>query len=427
MGRMNGEYIDIHGYPAKYKATVGHLRKCGISERNKKLILKFDETLFLVDQVGLARRVRVIGYLTHLTKCYLKKNLDKATRDDIKKAVKKIEDNQEYSIWTKHGYRVVIKKFYRWLKYGDDYNSPENRFSFPKTVSWISCNIKKVQKPKITAENILTENEITRLLEAASDDVKNEAIIAVLYESGCRIGEHGSVRLKHVKKESNCYCINVKGKTGEREIFIAKLAGILTDWLNIHPYKDDPEAPLWVRHKSKEPMMYKSFVQIIKRTALKANINKRIYPHIFRHSRATHAIINGEFTSNGAKKLFGWCPSSDMMETYIHLTSADVKDSYLKKLGLSQKDNHSLLDPKICPNCRHPNLYNSSICENCKCLLDNDLGIEMDDRMVRMRKFLYMLSKDQYIKFRIEQMADENMEIMNVIEGIAHEKNETQA
>ena len=249
-------------------------------------------------------------------------------------------------------------------------------------------------------------------------------MIGVLYESGCRIGEHGGVRLRHVKKENDCFIITVKGKTGTREIFIAKLAGLLTSWLNVHPYKDDPEAPLWIKGRRNEAMHYVSFTHAIKKLAVKAGITKRIYPHIFRHSRATHAIVNGEFTSDGAKKIFGWCPDSHMLETYLHLTSQDVKDKYLQKLGLAQRKNGSVLDPKICPECGHPNLFNASICENCKFLLNAQVGIRTDDRMLAIRKFLDRLSKDSYIKFRIEEMAREEEGFLKIVESIAREKAE---
>ena len=302
MKKMNNDYIDIHRYETQYKQVYESINRCPIPERNKTLIREFDDTLSLVDQLGFARRLRVISYLENLAKNYLKVDFDKATREDIKQAVRMIEERQNYSVWTKQGYRVILKKFYRWLKFKDNYNSPENKTAYPEQVSWISCNIRPELIPKITAEDMLTENEIVRILEVASEDVQTEAMIAVLYESGCRIGEHGGIRLKHVKKEGNCYIITVKGKTGTRETFIVKMASILTRWLNAHPFKNDPEAPLWLAKNRVDPMMYTAFTVIVKKMARKAGITKRIHPHIFRHSRATHSIVHGEFTSDGAKE-----------------------------------------------------------------------------------------------------------------------------
>jgi len=415
------DYIDIHDYEKKYESIIQHLKSTDISERNKELILKFDETLGLIDQLKLARRIRVIGYLEVFAEKYLKSDFDKASKEDLKKAIKLI-DEADYSLWTRQGYRVVIKKFYRWLKYGDAYNEPDKKHIYPEEVSWISSNIKNSDLPKISASDILTEVEITKLISATADNKRDEAIIAMLYESGCRIGEHGGVRLKHIKKEAGYYVITVKGKTGTRETFIVKFAKILSDWLNVHPFKDNPDAPLWVRNKdSLEPLKYDFFMHLVKKIARKAGIGKRIYPHIFRHSRVTHGIVNGEFTMEGAKKLFGWCPETNMLETYLHITSKDVKDNYLEKLGLKAKRQESPLNPKICPACHHPNLYNASICEHCQALLDNNLSIEKDDRMVAMQKFIHSLSQDKYIAFRIEEMAKEQAEFMEIIKTIAQD------
>jgi len=42
-----------------------------------------------------------------------------------------------------------------------------------------------------------------------------------------------------------------------------------------------------------------SLKSLVKNIAQKAGITKRIYPQIFRHSRAAHSIKNGEFRGEG--------------------------------------------------------------------------------------------------------------------------------
>src|SRR4030042_69899 len=95
---MKEDFIDIHDYQDKYKKTIDYLGRVGISEKNKNLILKFDETLALIDRVSLARRIRVIGYLINLSKDYLLKNFEDATKDDLKATIKRIDDNLQYSV-----------------------------------------------------------------------------------------------------------------------------------------------------------------------------------------------------------------------------------------------------------------------------------------------------------------------------------------
>lgn len=101
------------------------------------------------------------------------------------------------------------------------------------------------------------------------------------------------------------------------------------------------------------------------------------------------------------------------------MTASDIKDKYLEKLGLAKAQNGSILDRKVCPSCKHPNLFNASICENCKYLLNVNIGIEKDERMVAIRKLLLALSQDSYIKFRIGQMGQERQKLVGILETIA--------
>jgi len=59
-----------------------------------------------------------------------------------------------------------------------------------------------------------------------------------------------------------------------------------------------------------EPMRYKSFANILKDLAKKAGIKKKVNPHNFRHSRATH--LAGKLPEAVMKEFFGWAQSSKM-------------------------------------------------------------------------------------------------------------------
>ena len=57
--------------------------------------------------------------------------------------------------------------------------------------------------------------------------------------------------------------------------------------------KDDPEALLWIKlsgNKKGNPVDYNDLRMQIKKIAKRAGIKKRIYPHIFRHARATKLL-----------------------------------------------------------------------------------------------------------------------------------------
>jgi len=78
-------------------------------------------------------------------------------------------------------------------------------------------------------------------------------------------------------------------------------------------------------------------------------------------------------------------------------------------------------DPKICPECKHPNLFNASICEKCKALLETNIGITMDKRIVAMKQLLEALCKDNYIHYRVSEMAKENSSLLEILKAVAEE------
>ena len=71
--------------------------------------------------------------------------------EDIEDVVIKIDNRENCSPWTKHSYKVIIKKFYKWLKFGDGYRTAVD---YPPIVSWLRCNLKKKGQPRIKASDI---------------------------------------------------------------------------------------------------------------------------------------------------------------------------------------------------------------------------------------------------------------------------------
>jgi site-specific recombinase XerD len=170
----------------------------------------------------------------------LGRNFRSAKKKDIESILGKLE-RMNYSEWTKHDYKVTLKKFYKWLIGGEDY---------PKEVKWIKTTVKKEGSQHLP-EELLTEEDVKKLIEAA-DHLRDKALVSVLYESGCRIGELASLKIKNVTFDEHGAIIIVNGKTGSRRLRILGSTPYLSVWLNNHPLKDNPEAPLWVSIGTKE-------------------------------------------------------------------------------------------------------------------------------------------------------------------------------
>jgi site-specific recombinase XerD len=87
---------------------------------------------------------------------WLKKNFDEANKNDIEQLINNLE-RSNYSAWTKHDYKVVIKRFYKWLN-GDE--------EYPQEVKWIKTTFKK--KDSLLPKNLLIEEEVQQLVDSAS-------------------------------------------------------------------------------------------------------------------------------------------------------------------------------------------------------------------------------------------------------------------
>jgi site-specific recombinase XerD len=74
-------------------------------------------------------------------------------------------------------------------------------------------------------------------------------------------------------------------------------------WLHL---RDKPDSPLWVMVGNRdkyERMDYGAFRAIVLRLVNKAGIKRRVYPHLFRHTRVTHLLINKQDQRSSGKGL----------------------------------------------------------------------------------------------------------------------------
>lgn len=337
----------------KKKIDVLSVPRC-----NRKAVLDFSEFCF---SEGLSTR-RVLKYLYTLSNIarWLPKEFVKVTREDIEKLANKIE-RSDYSEWTKHDYRVTLKKFFRWLRQTED--------DYPSEVKWLRSTMRK-NRTKLPDE-ILTQEEVQAMIAAATT-ARDKALIASLYESGCRIGELLNLQIKQIQQHPHGFQITVKGKKGPRRLLLIASAPYLTIWLNQHPRGQDPQAPLWVTGDYRVKQVgYTRVNTMLKTVAKRASIQKAVNPHNFRHSRATH--LANHLTEAQMDEYMGWVQGSDMPSTYVHLSGRDVDHVLLKLNNISvshKEDTKEVFSLKTCPRCNFKNPPANKFCSRCGIVLD---------------------------------------------------------
>ena len=228
-----------------------------------------------------------------------------------------------YSEWSKTEFKVILKRFYKWLQGEDKY--------YPEKVAWIKI---KDSKNNILPEELLTEDEVLQVINACQF-IRDKAFIHLLYESGARIGEILTLRIKHITFAEPVSAILVNGKTGQRRIPIIKSVAPLKEWIEKHPFKDNPESLVWVKTNERlgnlrtqgersntNHIGYSSVKKLLEVNFEEVGLKKRCNPHIFRHSRAT--FLAKHLTEAQLKMFFGWTQNSDMAARYVHLSGRDL-------------------------------------------------------------------------------------------------------
>lgn len=299
--------------------------------------------------------------LKELANRYPEKSLEELERKEIIRHIAHLADRIKQS--TLVGYKVGIKNFYKYQNGGENY---------PDKVKGISTSRRALTRKE--PDTLLSPDEIKQIIETCTHP-RDKALIAVLYESGMRLGEFISLNLRNVEPDRYGTVIRLNPdhdslKTGTRRVRLVKSDPYLRNWINNHPRKDEPDAPLWV---TIGPSINGTRIgeagvrKHIQRLAKRADINKRIYPHLFRHSRATELAKEG-FTEQDMKIMLGWTKDSDMPATYIHMAGGDVEQKLLRFHGLLDGEDQEPTDPLepwTCDRCGNRNGTDIHFCGTC--------------------------------------------------------------
>ncbi len=363
----------LYNYPRRLELAIVNLNKeQAVCEENKQAIISFSKGR-LARGSGHGRVAKVV-YCLRFWASWLKKPFGHATKDDLISLVGGLETNPKYAEHTKYDFKIVLKMFYKWLEGNDE--------TFPQKISWLKPKLKN-ENHKLP-EDLITEDEVLRMVNAAHH-ARDKAMVLVLYEAGCRIGELLSLKMQNVQFDQYGAVLRVTGKTGDRRVRIISSSPALATWINLYERASDPRAPLWPPRSSNkklrntiECMDHRSVYEMLHTLAEKAGIKKNIHPHLFRHSRAT-ALAN-KLTEAQMKEHFGWVQGSDMASTYVHLSGRDVDNALLKLQGLATDETkkEDKIKVKSCQRCKEHNSPTSKFCTKCGLPLDENFLVNLE-------------------------------------------------
>jgi integrase len=368
--------------------TENKIRAATYLEDNKTAILDFENYLY-AQGIG---ALRILDCITTLHRYALDttKPFKEMTRTDVQAIVAGIERSDLAESSKQHN-KSILKKFFRYLQ-GEQ-----------NAASWVKTSVKLSSKK--LPEDLFTEDEVKMLIEAV-DNPRDKALISVLFDSGCRVGEIGDLRIKNIIFDEYGGIINVTGKTGARRVRLMFSMSAIADWLDYHPQKQDKEAYVFVNvsgpNKGKQ-MRHSAIDQMIKKAAKKIGMEKRVHPHLFRHSRAT--MYAQHLTEAQMEMNFGWIHGSKMSGTYVHLSGKQIDDAILGIYGKKKKED---VLPELmsitCPRCKKDNGPTSSFCVQCGLPLNLDAMQEAQTSQEKLMHVIEMIMRNDEIRSMLDEV-----------------------
>ncbi|MEO2060713.1 MAG: site-specific tyrosine recombinase XerD [Mesonia sp.] len=190
-----------------------------------------------------------------------------------------------------------------------------------------------IESPKIGRKlpDTLSTEEIDRLIESIDlshpQGERNRCILETLYSCGLRVSELITLKLSDLYFDEGF--IRVVGKGDKQRLvpispLTVKYINLYIDQIRVHlPIQKGFEDTLFLNRRGKQLTRAMIFT-IVKQTAVKAGVKKKISPHTFRHSFATHLLENGA-DLRSIQQMLGH-ESIITTEIYMHLDRTHLKE-----------------------------------------------------------------------------------------------------
>jgi hypothetical protein len=292
-------------------------------------------------------------------------------------------------ITTWNDYLGDIKYFFRWL-----YNYKLNEDNLIKSsTEWETPSFVKIKKKKTKRVSPYLESEIwdreeLGLLIKYERFKRNKAAIAMMWDLDARNHEITLLKIKHMrlKEKYGEGEIPHQAKTGSGPFLLTFSFPYVRDWLNEHPFRNEPDARLFCNLYNGAPLrpdalwsMMKNLKNRIAKLVQSDAIQnleekekleiilktKKFNPYCLRHSSIT---FDSDYLPDFAlKKKCRWVMNSRQGNRYIKTRMGnDLKQKILAYNGITPPDN-MMRKPSVlpCPRCELINALDNKYCSKC--------------------------------------------------------------
>jgi len=181
---------------------------------------------------------------------------------------------------------------------------------------------------------VLSREEIIFVIEAADGEkdieIRDRAILEVMYAAGLRATEAATLKKDDFNMQYGY--LRCRGKGLKERVVPAgrpacKAVEKFLSGPRDHLLKERENDVLFVSRRG-GALSRQTIWRIIRKYALKAGMSRRIYPHIFRHSFATH-LLEGGANLRSVQEMLGHADISTT-QIYTHVDRKRLKDIHRK-------------------------------------------------------------------------------------------------
>ena len=246
-------------------------------------------------------------------------------RTDVQTYQAALVESGKYTTQSIHVFMRGVRRFYDWLdRNGKVLVNPTLGFQLPKLEDRLP-------------RTILTKSEMRRLLDAPDtsrlDGIRNKAMLELFYSTGLRLAELCALTVYDVDLNSGFVRVNCGKGAKDRVVpmghkatqyvkeYVRHVRGRFTQ-------KRRDERALFVGKQSGKPINPLIVQRLIVHYAEAAGISKRVTPHVFRHTCATHMLADGADVVHVQHLLGHAC--IDTTQIYTRVAEREVKRTHGK-------------------------------------------------------------------------------------------------